>query len=432
MTHVMRNVLSGTQPDQVSGVMTMPGGLTWSSFGKVENDDYGNPKLSKEQERMLFFGPRRVATMLDPYHSFSQENRVLPDAWAGRNIYVEHILIEQIKASQLFYMKELLPWKNFDGVGPRVDVKEIIFDTALLDQVPEQGVVRLVTQRFNQWSATIGRRGLGFIMEDGLAMTEQGKRDYAYSILQIRNATWLTLALGVCYALLNAQPYADNYWQQFEIPYPVQTLRDLFAFEHSLWGILNKGGRHGFMFMQQIGKEVLENRDVDADTIVLPFNTKDYYRINRMDETSFIRAGPKGPARLESKGGPIAAQAEFRVYESKKFSTGAHELPEDPFVRERTWGRFFVMREANSQVHTAPETLPAGVIRRMRNITVLDMDEDNLVELDYFQALRHTGVWDREGKITEDIGRAFFANYESVEQYASACHRAVGVTHPGG
>lgn len=403
MANVAYGHLQAYQPQQPSTSSQPQAGLTFAvNPGPVRQDAAGNVELTLEQQRSFFFGPRRIPAWVDPYAMKAEENKVLPDAWDKRSRFLEGVIIQRIKSGQKFYMSELLPWKDYDGLGPSFTIKKLIYDPHLLDQVPEEGVVRLVTQRSQEWTATLERFGLGFHMEGGFAMTPNGIRDYAMSLMQIRNATWMTLALGVCYALLNVTPYADSYWRQFDVPYPIRTLENLFEFECRLWGILSKGGQNGFLLMQQIGREVMENRDVEPDTMILPFNTKTYYRLNRDDETSYSRWGAKGPARLESADGPIGAQAEFKIFETKKFTIAADEPPFDPFVRNRWTGRKFEHRHRNVRGAKSDKAL---------NIHVLDMDRDTIVELSFEESLAMTGLWDADGNPTPEIGRPFFANF---------------------
>jgi hypothetical protein len=349
---------------------------------------------SLDELRSKFFGMPRRNIPVDPYGSHARETQILPEAWkdtAGG--FINQLLIRQVTSADLWYMREVLPWKEYNG-GATIKISQFIFNDHLLDRIPEMGVGRLVTTKFNEWTAAIPRSGLAFQMENGFAMTPKGIQQYLYSCLQIKNATLDTLALDCIYALLNAPRCPDDYYKLFNVPYPEPDLNRLFETETQLWGILNKSV-DGYLLMEQIGKDALMRQRVRADTLILSYGTKAMYRLRDTPNTEHWRGGDKGVAQKTSAGGPIAAEATMRVREVGMFITGEDNMPEDPLVRRRSTGEFFQM--------PAKDTLdmPAEEYRtHYRNTSFLDCERDQIVAVSFKEALQHCGMWDANGKKT--------------------------------
>jgi hypothetical protein len=355
--------------------------------GPVRRDADGNRELTLEEQQLMFFGPPMKDTRQDPYAAMGIENKILPDAWVGKNNYIRQVLLTLITGTKSVWVDEILPWQDWDG-GDTVSIKRVMFNQHMLDRIPEQGVPRLTLQHSDTETQNIDRMGLAFHMENGFAMTAQGREDYAMNLLQIREATIETACYGVVVAILNAPPRPANFFQAYGLAIPQPTVKRIFDFEALMWGILGTS-ENGFLKMQAIAKECLSAKNVVPDTLILPYGCKDEYKFNHPETTEFMRAGPRGPERLESEGGPIAAQATMRIIESRPFHRGERDLTTDPFRRHRGKGVYWSMSYQYMPFLNQGEKYPLDCL----DIQVLDCDSDTVRRIGYWDALGSSGLF---------------------------------------
>ena len=138
---------------------------------------------------------------------FAHETYNLPNAYQGKNKYLQDVLNYMITGEADFYM-ELLPWVETDDLSVQWEI--FTFNKTLFDLEPNQAVPRYVTAEREARSDRLVRRGLGFIIEHGFYTTEMGRRHYLMNLRQITDAVTETAAHGVLIALLGAhQHYAQ-------------------------------------------------------------------------------------------------------------------------------------------------------------------------------------------------------------------------------
>ncbi len=360
------------------------GHLQWGSglgaSGPVAKDRFGGRDLTLEEQQMLFFGPPLKDVRQDPYASQSIENYILPDAWKGQNNYIRQIIFNEITGDKAIWTSELLPWKEYKG-GNTVCINRLIFDQHLLDMIPEQGVARLVTTHHDTQVQNLERRGLAFMMENGFAMTQQGKEQYLYSIMQIRMATVETFCFLAAVAILNAPPRPANLLLAYHAPIAFPSFMRVLDYESYTWGILTSA-QHGFEKMQDYGRKALAQNGVTPDVLILPEGTPEAYKYCHPEETEFAKAGPMGPAYMASDGGPLMAKAKMKVVLSRSFGRG-DDVTRDPFVRERSKGTFFQMAHEFLPLLPPGKAYPADC----RNTGVLDGKYDVVKPLSYWEAL---------------------------------------------
>jgi hypothetical protein len=348
--------------------------------------DGSGRELTLEEQRYMLFGPPQRDVRQDPYASLGIENKILPDAWEGKNNYIRQVLLNLIRGEKSVWVDEILPWRNYDG-GNTITLTRVKFADHILDNIPEQGVPRLTIQTHDRTTTTLDRKGLAFHMENGFMMTPQGLEDYAMSILQIQQATVSTACLQVIVALLNAPPRPSNFYGAYHLPIPQPTVKRIFDYEAQTWGMLNVA-KEGFLKMQSLGKQALMAHNVVPDTLIIPYNVKVPYTFSHPESTSYMIAGPSGPKRLESDGGTIASQTQMRIVESRPFTYGERDMTFDPTVRERSIGKHFLMSWRFMPKLRANEAHPLECL----DIMVMDCESDTVKRIDYWDALAKTGL----------------------------------------
>ena len=395
-------------------------GHSWSNIaqGEMGVDAHGRRQKTVDEERLEYFGKPRYDMRQGVGDDVDDENRVLPYAYEGRNPHIEKIMFAALTEADQIWTREIAPITKMTNLGNQVEVAQYIFNKHLVDRVPEQGVVRLVTSYKRRWTEAMIRVGLGLMMEDGFAMTNMGKMHYNQHLLQIRDALLNALRLMVIDRILSVPRQATNFSEAAGMPLGNHTMLQVLEREAEQWATLQKN-EHAFLKLRNMGEEALaQNQYAQApDTLILPYGQINNYRWKHPEETEFSKAGPSGPGLLSSKGGPIGALAtKFEVLEFPRCFVGEGEPMLDPSSRQRVIGEFFQMS------HKFSSTVRAKKWRKeLMNITVHDNDSDQMVELEYRTYLKASGLWnsDAQGSLS-NLGRQFFAGCATFDEWLRA------------
>jgi hypothetical protein len=280
-----------------------------------------------------------------------------------------------------------------------VHVSRIIYNTHLLDSVPEQGVVRFVTQNYESWTQSLEREGLGFQMEWGFYLTEMGIINYGMCLTQIDNATVNTACVQAVYALLHCKS-ADTYYESMGLSPTKRQVEEAMQRECTFWGILNKSD--GFVRMQKIASEVMAYRMVQPDLWIVSENMIEDYRIGHRSEQSFMVAGPSGPDQWKNKG-PIPTLSKYPVFEANKFQLAEKAEPEDLLEMRRAIGEMiFFTHEHHRDID------PENYASRLMNPTVLDHDSNKMTELNLKDFVENCCLFLDNGELSPSVGGIFF------------------------
>lgn len=379
-----------------------------TSQGKPQALDEG--LLTPDQQSMLLFGPNRLTTPTNPYTQGYVTTKVESDVFTVGE-YMRKVVLALVTKSDQILTGEIIPWKRFSG-DPNVKVDVLEFSDNQLDDVPEKGTIRLLTHRESTTAHTIGRKGIGFQMEGGYAKTARGIQDYGYNMVQIGNSVVTHASRLIIEALLNPGPVTNDWWQRMGTPYNEVTLEQIFNWECALWGILSKT-EFGMGQLISRAREVMSNREVEVDTLIVPFNSSEPYRRTHPEELSYSEMGPMGPKRRVAHAWPGPEISGLKIVESPKFSNGTDSPPNDPTVRgRRTHGEMFFMTLESVPDHNKFTT-------RSLDIKVLDCGRDSVVRISYIEALRHSGLWTHDGDLSH-LGVGFFSGFPSLYDYFEA------------
>lgn len=341
---------------------------------------------SKEAERFAYFGP--------PQHGDPSKNRfgdvsraysIFPEAWGGinardggvNNNWIEDIIICSISNTDRPLLSEIMPILRVEHGDVQFLVKQLLFNTHHLDNVPELGIPRLVESRSRQWQVKGVRKGIGFMMESGYAMTPQGKRDYIMSIAQITIATHLTMERDAYFRLLTAPTQGvprPEFWQYMGAPLGMgATVEQMLDFEAQLWGAVSKGP-HGWLTIRQHILKAGKRRSVKLDTVIVPNGTKAVIGNDPFFRT-YSNVGPTVERAYKSPEGnfELMNTPDLRVIEADLYHaySEAEYATEDPLVRTRTMGTFFPMEA--SRYYSLFDAIPdPGAGHRPTNETELE------------------------------------------------------------
>ena len=380
---------------QFRGQGPMPG----NTFGGELTNAVGG--MSKMDQRVALFGAGPTNYNQDEYASMDIETHILPDDWkriAERN--VARVISQEIDAHYEYIVTTLLPWTRFDG-GNVMKMSRLIFNTHQLDEVPETGVVRFVTNNYEEWVSNIPRRGIGFLMENGFLMTPTGLLHYGMSVKQIQNATINTACTQAIYTIL-ATKASNNWYETFGVPPSKQQLNSLFEYECGLWAILSE--ENGIERLQDMAAEIISYRGVKPDVLIVSEGSSRTYKNMpvHQQEMAYMIEGPNGP-KIKHGEGPMAAFSKYKLYELRKFQIGAHAMPEDLLQSVRSIGDLIVFsHEGHREVPVDKYT------SQLMNVTVLNHNRNAMQEVSFRDHIDNSPLFLPNGELSPQVGTPFF------------------------
>jgi hypothetical protein len=81
------------------------------------------------------------------------------------------------------------------------------FDEGLASRVPYEAAARTLTESQEKFSTSMKRDGLAITMEHNFMMTEQGRKNFYYRLMQVVGSIQKTNDMYVLMALINARSY---------------------------------------------------------------------------------------------------------------------------------------------------------------------------------------------------------------------------------
>ena len=283
-----------------------------------------------------FFGPYQgTAESLRADDRLAHETYNLPEAYKGRNKFLEEVLDFKIRKEDEFYTRDLLPWEFTDELHVAWEI--FSFNRTLADLEPHQGVPRYVSAQSEQHTDNLLRRGLAFIIEHGFYKTSRGKRHFALNLQQISDAVHTTCYFGVIHSLLSGQ----NYYKEWNRRYGRQANRvnDLFDMEKRRWACVQKEV-NGLYLLDAELKHELRKEGVVPNLWVFPDKMGIYVNMVGEHQMDYDKRGPLANENRE-RGDLKATFRGLPVFEAQSFDVDFTGEPIDLMTRERQCGEWF-------------------------------------------------------------------------------------------
>lgn len=402
MTSVLR------QPTDFTGGQVSSGDGGWDA---VSN-------LSVDAKRTLLFGAAEpVRASQNSYgadEAFAVTNRTRSWSYIGQNEVINMNIIRTIRAKENYMLEVVFKLRALPA-GNKVKVVELRYDDALLNPVPEQGTGRLTMQSMRSWVMGVPRKGLAFMMEDGLAMTDVGVEQYRNNIIQLANATIDSLTLDSYYRCLTAHNSGD-YYKQFGMNKQRSTRSEITEQERYQWSLLSKI-KYGFFKMRSECRRVLLSRRVDGDTLLLPSGTREYLRLNRPETQLYSSFGERGPSQMLSEGSNYVFRMDgVDIYESSLYNVTETQEAQDPMTRVRTIGEF---ADCLLEDNMPSEGMMKFYDSSLRTIVIHDNRSDTMTPITFKQMMDKSGLFEKfaMGRPTDHMGRPYFERHQNIDSW---------------
>ena len=361
------------------------------------------------RREMLFGPPNQPSVTSNASNEYAKEFNIDPfaRAYAGTNTRIQNIIIQKITDAELFMTRILLPVAPAPADG-QITVSTLQFHEHEFAEVPETGTVRLTTSSFTSWKQGMQRRGLGFMMEDGYAVTALGVMTYFASIAQITNAATEAMVLNGYRALLDTDvpSPADHGWMRAAGLDLVQDVVDVFKERIEMFAIVNKPA--GITRLADKVRVMMKKRGVTVDAMIVPFGIRDMIKANYNSNAIYNFVSGARNMQMPDFMGMIS---DMRVFESNMYTydagDGKGEMKNDPLVRNSAIGEKFslsydrVMGQYSSEI--------AKYKRNAFTATVFDHDNNRRGSIRLMDMFRACGLFDKSGYPSEPMGRTFFS-----------------------
>jgi hypothetical protein len=308
------------------------------SVGNVNQNlvDHGLSSANQNHPLESFFGPvAGTSQQLRADDQLAHETYNLPNAYQGKNKFLERVLDYKIRKEDEFYTARLLPWEYTDDLHVAWEI--FSFNRTLADLEPHQGVPRYVSAQQEAHSDNLLRRGLAFIIEHGFYKTDRGKRHFALNLQQISDSVHTTCYFGVIHALLSG----NNYYKEWQKKYGRQVNRanDLMAAERRRWMIVQKE-KNGLYILDAELKHEMKKEGVSPNVWVWPDKMGIYANMVGDHKTKYDERGPLANKNLEA-GDQSTSFRGLPVFEAQSFDVDFTGDPIDLMVRNQQIGSWY-------------------------------------------------------------------------------------------
>ena len=349
--------------------------------GKLRDEDFAAPPNSFDQ---LFGDPR--GTQKSTYDKHDKHTYTLPDAYWGRSRKLADTIERGIFLDDNFYTQVIAPWEVVEDAN-YVTWNEIKFNEKLTTPTPELGVVRLVSAKQKQNTASWTRWGIGYMMEHGFMNTPKGIQYHFEHLQQMASAALETAKFDVIFTLLKAH----NIEKQWEIEfghYNGGRLEDVIASDIWMFASLQKYKRP-INELEVHVRETMSRWGGRADTWILPPAVINFAGIQLDEYLEYDKMGPLGPARVEDGPRPYGMIAQSRVYIARTYHTMAMTGRDNLLEHQREVGEYYKMFPVN------PDYVK-NYSSQHRSIKIYNEDNDQYHEIGLRWALENSYLFHQD------------------------------------
>lgn len=320
----MATLVTGADPQPILTSQMNPRG--WA-YDTISSNSSSNVPTVEDFEAI--WGPAARDVRYDP-DRFRRTSRKhlsqLPQELQGTQLYINDRIDGLItSATNSPFTSIILPYTYCDAPDGKLDWRVMSFDEGLASRVPYEAPARTLTESQERFSTQLKRDGLAITMEHNFMMSEQGRKNFYYRLMQVVGSIQKTNDMYVIMALINAPSYFRKVRERF--------YRDQHSIEQEIRDYVNVFGFcqknvNGLDILMEDAKQLLRGWGA-AEPNFLLINSRLTFQLQMSPErTSYITQGPDGQRRLE-QGPDIQSYRGVRIIHSHQFPLQDGEAPRD-------------------------------------------------------------------------------------------------------
>ena len=275
---------------------------------------------------------------------------VYTNAWGGRagqQLYINDRVDGLITgATGSPFTTLILPYHYCDAPDSKIKWRVWSFDEGLASRVPYEAAARTLTESQEKFSTSMKRDGLAITMEHNFMMTEQGRKNFYYRLMQVVGSIQKTNDMYVLMALINSRSYFRKVREKY--------YRDGHSLETEIRDYVNTFGFlqknvNGLDILIEDAKQLLRGWG-GAEPNFLLINSRLTFQLQMSPErTQYATQGPDGKRRLE-EGPNLQSYRGIRIIHSHQFPMQEGEAPRDLLRRRVRVSEFYLIPNCSNGV----------------------------------------------------------------------------------
>lgn len=323
-----------------------------------------------------FFGePLREPSLSDSDGHF-HTHEDLPEAYRGKNVLLANVVEGLVSQMPTFLNSYALPLKFSQQMEWKWN--EYNFDQGFIEQVPHEGVPRILRHTSTSRSASTVRHAVAVYFEYDFFMTEEGRQMYAMELTQIKCNIKNTMSYDAIVTIQNAHNDDDMFMEQYGLV--SLTPEGRLNREYEQYGMIQKNYK-GLEIMDGKLKELAGLVPFTPNMYIAPLGLRRYVNIVPEKRTLYMYAGPRGVNRLIQGPEALGDIQGTATYEIPNFRTFNGENNNLHIMENQTQhGEYFL----NLASEFSPSALQSTPYKSsMRNMWLYDQKKDRIIEVTF-------------------------------------------------
>ena len=349
-----------------------------------------------------FFGPLHGVQQPSPFAKVRHTNYQLPEAYIGRNVFLEQRIKGFLQESELIETTVLLPWMQTEE--HHFIWNEWTFNRTLAGRVPHEGISRMVTSSKRSFQTHTVRRGLAFMMEGDFLRHADGQRHYEQNLEGITQCIIETQAFDTIHEILVANDRRRE--SERKIGTTKVSIAEQIREEKKNFASLN---RHAQTFVTTVDrfKRMLQKKGIRPPYTLLipPESTIFMSQINPFPASTVVPYyifGPNGQLlRRDNMRSNATLPDGTSIFEIRDYTVNEDGIPVQLLTRQILVSEYYLMTwgdRRNSRLwHGNQARARYGNYQtEWRNIKVFDMDRDDQRAITLKDAFVHAQGFDQD------------------------------------
>ena len=277
----------------------------------------------------------------------------LPPELQGQQLYINDRVDGLItNATGSPFTTLILPYHYCDAPDSKIKWNVMSYDEGLASRVPYEAAARTLTESQERFQTQLKRDGLAITMEHNFMMSEQGRKNFYYRLMQVVGSIQKTNDLYVIMALVNARSYFRKVREKF--------YRDSHSLEDEIRDYVNTFGFlqkniNGLDILIEDAKQLLRGWGGSEPNFLL-INSRLTFQLQMSPErTSYITQGSDGKRRLE-EGPNLNSYRGIRIIHSHQFPLQDGEAPRDLLRRRVRVSEFYLIPNCSNSLFNSEES----------------------------------------------------------------------------
>ncbi len=367
---------------------------------------YTNPSGSTGFNKYSpYFGePVNHATQSARRDTWRRED-IMPAAYEGHNGHLSDLVEGLVVMTGGFLNAVALPFQASDELSWTWD--EYRFDTHFLDEVPHEGIPRMLKHAHESHQAHTVRRGGMIYFEKDFMTTAAGIRDYARVITQVKNSVIATCQFDALVAIMGAHQDQIEWQRQHGILKLTPEKR--VEWDREMFGIVQKADNgKGMIILHGKLMTMASNAGIEPNMYIFRQGIVSWFNTVPVEMTQFMYGGQQAVDRLFAAPSAHGMLGNLPCYNAPSFDQLSLEGPLTIMDRFVQCGEYFIMPGNRYDATLAIDK---------RKIYIFTEDLNEEIAITFEEAVENLGIFEEAapGNLNQAAKNAGFGDPKVFE-----------------